>query len=888
MAGMSSSSRPLASTVTTAALVVALIVIAGSIDTARAQAGFEVCNRFFNPANFEAIDASGSHPTGPFTDINTAGAGWWDAGGAGWTWPVWISFDADACPTINAVIIDPFGAGEAPRDFQIQVSDDNAAWTTVGTFNVGQPWNDERTFALPANARGQFWRLFITSGHNAARAPTITSFRLQQADCNRDDIEHNCPYTLLTHSDGTFGCYYSTAVEGEATRTQPNGHAMCQDLADGHAAITGGLATMQSEAENSNVFGTWLSGQGAHWFGLIQPVFGDVGVDNGFTPKQRWTNFGGCPHVYESWPVGEPNDCGGGCCNTGCAERNYENCAHNRGDHTWNDLPCGSSLHVVCEFVMNECHARDTDGDRLGDECEIPGCENNNNLGCGNPNVDGGILFITDPACEGTVDTDGDGADDECEECPFNRDRNFADDVCGCGNSVDLDNDMNVDCCSADWGAGGVQAPSWTSVPADVTLDGAINANPDTSTAALGVATAAFNGETPEEDTCGITVTHTDSVRSAGCSGTGTGSVIERTWRASFFQGPQIVHVQTITIRDVDADGDGYCDCVVAGAGTGNCDQCVNDAGKVQPGVCGCGVADSDFDGDGVADCVDNCPEDFNPGQQDANGDGIGDVCACELSISCQADATVSADGTCQADVTLDFAVTQEFCDSVTTAQSGGVDLGLGNHVVTVSATGDDPNEDFAQCGATISVVDTTPPTIQAPPAIAVECTAPTDVSATGDATSADNCGIASLVHADVVTPSCGNTLNIARTFTTTDNSGNSASATQIISVIDTQPPGLTVPAHVTIECGDDESSANTGVATGGDTCGGVTIAESDSIQHLCGNTKVITRTWTATDACGNAVSADQIITVVDTTPPALHVPADITIECTDDESSAN
>jgi hypothetical protein len=62
------------------------------------------------------------------------------------------------------------------------------------------------------------------------------------------------------------------------------------------------------------------------------------------------------------------------------------------------------------------------------------------------------------------------------------------------------------------------------------------------------------------------------------------------------------------------------------------------------------------------------------------------------------------------------------------------------------------------------------------------------------------------------------------------------------------------VPADVTIECTEDESSANTGVATGADTCGTVTITESDVETASCGNTKTIVRTWTVTDECGNSV----------------------------------
>ena len=49
--------------------------------------------------------------------------------------------------------------------------------------------------------------------------------------------------------------------------------------------------------------------------------------------------------------------------------------------------------------------------------------------------------------------------------------------------------------------------------------------------------------------------------------------------------------------------------------------------------------------------------------------------------------------------------------------------------------------------------------------------------------------------------------------------------------------------------------------------------------------------TFTATDDCGNATSATQTITIVDTTAPVLSIPADYTAECSDahpmDDASA-
>ena len=117
-------------------------------------------------------------------------------------------------------------------------------------------------------------------------------------------------------------------------------------------------------------------------------------------------------------------------------------------------------------------------------------------------------------------------------------------------------------------------------------------------------------------------------------------------------------------------------------------------------------------------------------------------------------------------------------------------------------------------------------------------------------------------------------------TYTFTDANGCTASASDDVTVEDTTPPTITCPADVTIECGADTSSASTGVATGTDNCGSPVITESDVSVPGCGNTEIITRTWTADDGNGNTVSCVQTITVVDTTPPVITCPADVTLEC--------
>src|SRR5206468_700431 len=68
-------------------------------------------------------------------------------------------------------------------------------------------------------------------------------------------------------------------------------------------------------------------------------------------------------------------------------------------------------------------------------------------------------------------------------------------------------------------------------------------------------------------------------------------------------------------------------------------------------------------------------------------------------------------------------------------------------------------------------------------------------------------------------------------------------------------------------------------------------VTHSDSeTSGACSNhvVKVITRTWTVTDACGNSASQAQTITVKDTTAPSfVNFAADATVECPSDTSPA-
>jgi len=168
-----------------------------------------------------------------------------------------------------------------------------------------------------------------------------------------------------------------------------------------------------------------------------------------------------------------------------------------------------------------------------------------------------------------------------------------------------------------------------------------------------------------------------------------------------------------------------------------------------------------------------------------------------------------------------------------------------------------------------ITVLDGTPPEISCPNNVTLECPADTSPAATGEATATDECDDAPVItYSDLTSGTCPKV--IERTWTATDAAGNEGSCVQVITVEDTTPPVITCPADVTLECPADTSPAATGEATGSDACGSVIITHSDVSVPGCGNTEVISRTWTATDDCGNSTSCVQTITVVDTTAPLI------------------
>jgi large repetitive protein len=249
-------------------------------------------------------------------------------------------------------------------------------------------------------------------------------------------------------------------------------------------------------------------------------------------------------------------------------------------------------------------------------------------------------------------------------------------------------------------------------------------------------------------------------------------------------------------------------------------------------------------------------------------------------TIQCPSDRLLD----CPANTTTNFtgvATAQDVCGQVTITYSDSVtNKCTGTKVIIRTWTATDQCANSSSCVQTITVQDIAKPVLTIPTNRVLQCPADTRTNATGVATATDTCSPAAIRYSDVVTTNCGGTRLIARTWTATDECGNAVSAVQTITLEDTTPPTLTCPPNQTLQCPADTRTNVTGVATASDVCSGVTITYADTTQNNCSGTKVIQRTWTATDQCGNRQSCVQTITVIDTIKPTISVPADQVLDC--------
>lgn len=176
-----------------------------------------------------------------------------------------------------------------------------------------------------------------------------------------------------------------------------------------------------------------------------------------------------------------------------------------------------------------------------------------------------------------------------------------------------------------------------------------------------------------------------------------------------------------------------------------------------------------------------------------------------------------------------------------------------------------DPSGNTATNSRSITVVDTTPPqiSINGSNPLIVECHG--SFSDPG-ANALDDCaGLLTVTNSGSVNPNSPGAYTI--TYIATDPSGNSATNTRSVNVVDTTPPQITLNGTnpMTVECHSGYTEPG---ATASDLCAGsLTVQISGNVLSDSIGTYVVT--YTASDGQNSATNT-RTVNVVDTTPPVV------------------
>lgn len=204
--------------------------------------------------------------------------------------------------------------------------------------------------------------------------------------------------------------------------------------------------------------------------------------------------------------------------------------------------------------------------------------------------------------------------------------------------------------------------------------------------------------------------------------------------------------------------------------------------------------------------------------------------------------------------------------------------------LTTITWTVTDEAGNVAVGSQKVSVIDTTPPTITPPEDIVLEAT-----SSDSNTINLGNADATDLVEVNSITNDAPEFFSLGETvvtWTATDSSGNSANSTQTVTIIDNTPPTIETPLDIEFEAiSMDENIIELVDPISSDLVGEVTITNDAPQFFPLGETVV---TWTATDEAGNSATTSQTISVIDTTPPELLPPEDITIDAVDLQTPVN
>ena len=121
-------------------------------------------------------------------------------------------------------------------------------------------------------------------------------------------------------------------------------------------------------------------------------------------------------------------------------------------------------------------------------------------------------------------------------------------------------------------------------------------------------------------------------------------------------------------------------------------------------------------------------------------------------------------------------------------------------------------------------------------------------------------------------------------TWTVVDTSGNVSTDTQVVTIVDTSGPEISLPSDIIVEATAlSDTDVELGDAIVYDIIQVDTVTNDAPDTFPLGETVV---TWTATDSSGNSATATQTVSVVDTTAPSIIAPDGVELEATSSGST--
>jgi hypothetical protein len=204
--------------------------------------------------------------------------------------------------------------------------------------------------------------------------------------------------------------------------------------------------------------------------------------------------------------------------------------------------------------------------------------------------------------------------------------------------------------------------------------------------------------------------------------------------------------------------------------------------------------------------------------------------------------------------------------------------------------TASDGNGNTQTCTVVLTGIDVTQPTFNCPSNQNVNLNGSCQLIVPNliyGLTGNDNCGTVTFTQSPVAGASLGSSHNQTHSIviTASDGNGNTQTCTVILTGKDVTKPTVTAPTSVDLECSGNLPSPATTItqflalegSEANDNCTGqaaLLVSSSDGplVNGTCNGT--ITRTYTITDAAGNATTVDHVFTVTDNTKPTATAPA--------------